>query len=299
MLSNSIFGGSMKITEINPQRTTVAFGYFEGMHKGHLEVIKKVVERAHKNRTLPILLTFFEEDRMVLTTEEEKAYYARHLGVSRIYSAKATDLDVKEFVSQVLVGKLDVKEVVASEGFVYKGITLKELKEVLDKYEIKLTTIADMKVDGEIISTQKLVKAYDNCDYETYTKLCGHPYMLLGQVVHGKALGRTVGMPTANLGVSNLKKKPIDGVYATITDIEGDRFMGLTNIGKRPSVDNDNRITIETFILDFNKDIYDQSIALEVYFHIRGVQKFSGLEEVQKQVAKDVECSRNKLAQIF
>ena len=114
------------------------------------------------------------------------------------------------------------------------------------------------------------------------------PIILSGRVVHGKALGRTVGMPTANLCIED-GTIPEDGVYATRITVQGKTYTSVTNIGRRPTVDDESYITVETFIIDFNEDIYGQFVELEVYKFLRPIQKFSSLEEVQKQVKKDIE----------
>ena len=112
--------------------------------------------------------------------------------------------------------------------------------------------------------------------------------ILKGEVVHGKGLGRTVGMPTANLLVTE-GKFPEAGVYAGRVEIEGKRYKAVTNIGKRPSVDRDQRVTVESFIMDFEGDLYGKQMKLELVKYLRPVQKFSGLEGVLQQVKKDIE----------
>lgn len=114
------------------------------------------------------------------------------------------------------------------------------------------------------------------------------PVILTGKVVHGKALGRTVGMPTANLCIED-EKLPEAGVYATRIKIGREIYNSVTNIGKRPTVDEDEHITVETFIFDFDKDIYGETAVLEVCEFLRPVQKFQSLEEVHEQVKKDVQ----------
>ena len=123
--------------------------------------------------------------------------------------------------------------------------------------------------------------------------------VLAGTVVHGRALGRTVGMPTANLAVALGTPLPPPGVYASIMTLPEGRFMGLTNIGTRPTVDRENRISIETYLLDFDRDIYGEEAKLELCFFIRGIQRFNSLEEVWTQVRRDEETAREKLQKIF
>lgn len=121
-----------------------------------------------------------------------------------------------------------------------------------------------------------------------------YPITLIGEVVHGKGLGRTVGMPTANLQVI-MGDLPATGVYATRIQI-GDKFYdSVTNIGRRPSVDQDKQITVETYILDYHEDIYGKNVMLEVCRFLRPVRKFHSLEEVRKQVEKDIEKAKKYL----
>ena len=119
------------------------------------------------------------------------------------------------------------------------------------------------------------------------------PVVLQGKVVHGKALGRTVGMPTANIEVANLSELPECGVYATSILVNGTKYLSVTNIGLRPTVDQEQTVTVEVHILDFDQDIYGQAVELEICKFLRPIQKFDSLEEVQKQVEKDIELIKN------
>ena len=114
-----------------------------------------------------------------------------------------------------------------------------------------------------------------------------YPITLIGEVVHGKGLGRTVGMPTANLLVIE-GELPEAGVYAGRVEVEGNQYKAVTNIGKRPSVDQDHKVTVESFIMDFEGDLYGRQMKLELVKYLRPVRKFSGLEGVLEQVKKDI-----------
>ena len=116
-------------------------------------------------------------------------------------------------------------------------------------------------------------------------------YLVRGVVVHGKALGRTVGKPTANLKVEKNAVLPPSGVYATIGIIDGKRYKAVTNVGTRPSVDNDNRVTVETFFLELNENLYGKEIVLEFLGFIRHTKKFENLEQVSAQIQKDIEVA--------
>ncbi len=121
------------------------------------------------------------------------------------------------------------------------------------------------------------------------------PVVLTGKVVHGKALGRTVGMPTANIKVCDESLLPECGVYATRIKVGEGTHLAVTNIGTRPTVDDEQHLTVEAHILDFDQDIYGQSVELEVHKFLRPIQKFNSLEEVLKQVQEDIEEAKKCL----
>ena len=121
------------------------------------------------------------------------------------------------------------------------------------------------------------------------------PVFLAGEVVHGKALGRTVGMPTANIKVCDESLLPECGVYATRIKVGEETYLAVTNIGLRPTVDNEQHVTVEAHILDFDQDIYGKSVELEVHKFLRPIQKFDSLEDVLNQVKKDIEEAKQWL----
>ena len=121
------------------------------------------------------------------------------------------------------------------------------------------------------------------------------PLILIGKIEHGKGLGKTVGMPTANLRIEDMNNLPEYGVYATRIFVGDQGYDSVTNIGMRPSVDGEETVAVETYILDFTGDIYGEEVRLEVHQYLRPTQKFQGIEEVQKQVEKDVKNAKKYL----
>ena len=121
------------------------------------------------------------------------------------------------------------------------------------------------------------------------------PYVLTGKIEHGKGLGRTVGMPTANLKVDAECTLPEHGVYATRMIVDGNIYDAVTNIGTRPSVDGEAHVSVESFLFDFDGDIYGENVHLEIYEYLRPIQKFQGIEEVWEQVKKDIQKAKNIL----
>lgn len=285
----------MRYTEeyIKLENTCAAYGKFDGMHRGHMKVLKKVAEEARGAGLTSVILSF-KEEKQVLTTEREKAYFAEKEGIDTFISTEEEQISVADFMKEILCEKLGVKVLVIGENH----SDLAEVKEQAEKNGIEVLVVKAEKEDGKLITRDSILAAYQDSDYEKIEVLCGHPYIIMGEVVHGKALGRTVGMPTANIGVPENKIKPIDGVYATLGHVAGGVYKSLTNIGKRPSVDSHDYVTIEAFLLDFKQDIYGKPFLLEVHKFIRGVRKFDNLEEVQQQVQIDLGHVRDFLEKI-
>ncbi len=287
--------------------TCVAFGGFDGVHKGHRVVLKKLIQAAQLNNLTSVVLSLYDPGREVLTTEEEKEYYMQEIGPDILISCETTDPMIEKsaeaFIRNVVIGQLGAKVIVVGEDCCFgdrKDGDLELLKAIERETGVQIITCETVLEGAMPITSQRLKEAFLAGEFQRYVHMCEeHPYVMIGEIVHGKALGRTVGMPTANLGVGDNKIKPPNGVYATLSGVENEIYQGLTNIGKRPSVDNYDLITIETFLLDFSKDIYGKPLVLEVYFLIRGVVKFNNLTEVQTQVQKDLENTKLKLGTII
>ena len=188
--------------------------------------------------------------KLVLTTAEEKL---------ALQAAFAGSTALIEFVDQ-LPGHSS-SEVLSVEPVLYKGLP---------------------------ITTERIQASLLAGEIEDAESMLGYSYTLFGEVVYGRQLGRTVGMPTVNLKTADEKLLPAHGVYGTITIVDGVRYLGVTSIGPRPTVDNLPTVTIETFLLHFNRDLYGQHISLELKTFIRPITKFENLEAVRKKVDEDV-----------
>ena len=235
-----------------------AFGRFDGMHKKHRAAVEALIAQARSEALLSALISFAgTEGTTVYTTEEEKEKLLQTSGLDFLISL---------------------------EG----GNT--EENRTLVKRRLQLASFTDISAFD---NTEELDRCFEARDFLSFLQLCGRPYNMSGTVIHGKGRGKTVGMPTINLSIPPNKKRPPEGVYATITHIDGMAYQGVTNIGRRPSVDTDDTVTIETFLFDFRRDIYGQKISLDVYTLIRDIIRFDGLEAVKAQVQKDIISARN------
>ena len=271
--------------------TCVAFGDFDGIHKGHMALVAKLCETAEAKGLASVVVSFDRDaignDR-ILTSEEEKCYLLDKEPVECVISMAPRPID-EAFAKEVLAEKLGAVAIVVGSNH---G-SLELLRACGGKYGFDVVECAVVEEEGEPIDAGRVKTALQNGDLETVAALMGHPHMVLGRVVPGKQLGRTIGQPTANIDFVQNKLLPPDGSYVTMTTVDGERKVGLTNIGKRPTVDSFDYRTVENFILDFSGDLYGKVLPLEIYRFIRGVYKFNNLEEVRVQCAKDVQAIRD------
>lgn len=263
------------------QDTCVAVGSFDGVHLGHQAVIRALVEESRKRGLQSVVVSLgCTRPEEALTTELEKEYLLKNMGVDIMVSLSGERTVEKEFVQKVLRKELGAKVFAAGKECAERKL--------LAGSGAALRLADTVYMDGKPVTAERVAEYLDAGDMENVTRLCGHPYFMLGKVVHGKALGRTVGMPTANMKIYGTKRRPPNGVYATRTRIEADSYPGVTNVGLRPSVDDLPEITVETMLADFNQDIYGEKIITEFPLYIRDIRRFDGIEAVWRQVQKDM-----------
>lgn len=270
------------IYELEAMRhTCVAFGSFDGIHLGHQAVLKALVEESKREDLQSVVVSLgCTRPEGALTTELEKEYLLEKTGVDVMVSLPMEQPVEKEFVQKVLVEELGAEMFAAGAGCPERRL--------LEESGAALRIVDEVCRGGKPVTAGRVEEALEAGDMEQVTRLCGRPYFMLGKVVHGKALGRTVGMPTANLKIYGTKRRPPHGVYATRTCIGENSYPGVTNVGLRPSVDDIQEITIETMLADFSRDIYGEKIITEFPLYLRGIRKFDGIEAVWRQVQKDM-----------
>lgn len=268
----------------------VAVGHFEGVHKGHLALAERLSSEAKARGLTSILVSLYDPDAATLSTEAEKAARFASCGVDVLYSLEETwmvrAMQPSTFEGLILKRRLNAQA----------GVTGAE---VLSEYPSLETVVCPaVQEGGQAVMTQRLCAALDAGDLDAYAALAGGPYLMQGVIGHGRHLGQTVGMPTANLELPRNKRKPPNGVYATVSTIGGEAYMGLTNVGPRPTVDDSEEVTVETTLLGLDRELYGEPQQIEFYIRIRDVQKFAGLPEVKAQVDRDFEQVRGRLSEI-
>ena len=171
------------------------------------------------------------------------------------------------------------------------------LRQLCGELGVGCDIIGRVELDGITVSSTYIRTLIQKGDMERAARFLGHPHTLSGPVVHGKGLGRTIGIPTSNLVVPRGVLMPAFGVYATRVWIEGKGYLAVTNVGVRPTVsDNDGRVTVEGFILDFSGDLYGKELRMEFYSYLRGEKKFPSLQALAEEIGRNAQQTRDLFA---
>jgi len=288
-------------SEIN---TIITIGTFDGVHKGHKQVIKKLNNIAKKQGFESVVLTLYPHPRHVLypddqqlkllntideKTEELKKSGLQHFVVHEFTKEFSRTKSVN-FIRDLLVNKLKMKHMVVGYNHHFgrnREGSYNDLKELAELYNFELEKIPPQNEGDVTISSTKIRELLLVGDVEKAATYLGYFYPINGKVVKGNARGRTIGFPTANILVENKWKLiPADGVYAVKVKLGGKQFYGMLNMGKRPTL-SDNEHRIEVHIFDFSADIYGADIKVEFIKRIREEKQFDNLELLKKQLQID------------
>ena len=279
----------------------VALGSFDGLHSGHLSLVNKIIELANENKGRSIVYTFKNHPRTLikgatppklLMDNESKEEILEALGVDLIYFEEFNEEYMKltpDGFIKYLCEKFKVKGIVVGFNyrFGYKNIgNIEMLKELSTKYGYELYVMEPCNYENEVISSTRIRDELLNGNVDKAMKMLNRPYIIKGKVVHGKKLGRTIGFPTANLDYSKEALIPRKGVYYTNVQWQGKIYKGITSVGNNPTVNGD-KLTIETYILDFNNDLYGHNIKVYFIKKIRDEKKFNSIDDLVIQLKKD------------
>lgn len=293
----------------------VSIGAFDGIHLGHKEVIERALNYAYSRKIKSTVLTFSPhparffkgENFKLLTTEEEKDKILKSLGVDEVikleFNKALANMPPELFFKEILLNKLNARFISVGFNFTFgKGGegTPSLLTELAKRYGIGVEITPPKAVMGRIVSSTIIRKLISEGKVGEGALLLGRSYTLQGVVVRGDGLGRKLGFPTANLSIPPEKLLPPNGVYAVLVKLDGKRFLGAMNIGYRPTIlDRREKRVVEVHLLDFNGDLYGEIIETEILRRIRSEMKFSSLQELKKQIEKDVLWAVKHYAAIF
>ncbi|HJB33642.1 MAG TPA: bifunctional riboflavin kinase/FAD synthetase [Candidatus Blautia merdipullorum] len=283
-------------------RSSVTLGKFDGLHRGHQKLINLIRrEQGEKNRS--VIFTFDVSPRSYilhsppkyLLTYEERRELAENLGVDILAECPFTEalmhMEPEDFVKEYLAERLHARYLAVGPDFRFgyqRRGTPELLKELGRTYGFRTEIVEKEKYKGRDISSTFVREELEKGHIEEVNQLLGYTYFTKGEIVHGRQLGRTIGIPTANLIPPVIKKLPPNGVYITESLIQGKTYQGITNIGYKPTV-KENFLGVETYLFSCNADLYGQEAEVRFYRYLRPEIKFSSLEELKCQMLKDIE----------
>lgn len=288
------------------QPSIVTIGVFDGVHSGHQHLIKRLVEEAKASGRLAVALTFFPhpdivlrglQGRYYLTTAEQKANLLMDLGVDYVVTHPFNDavrhIRAADFVDQ-LRNHLQLSSLWVGSDFAmgYKRegnvpfLKVQGAEKGFSVHDIDL-----IAAEGSTISSTAIREAIESGELEQAHEWLGRAYSVTGEVVHGEKRGRQIGFPTANTEVWSEQVIPANGIYASWVRLGEERFMAATNVGVRPHFDGKN-ITVEPYILDFDRDIYGEQLEVTFETRLRAEAKFNSLQELVDQISRDVDNAR-------
>ena len=294
---------------IKLKRPIITLGTYDGVHVGHRMILTQLIQKAAEASKDSMLITFDPHPRQalglgevsLLSTLDEKIELLAKTGLDYLlvlpFTKDLSSQSATEFINRVLIEQLNISEIIL--GYDHKFGHNREgdvhlLANILGKTGRLVTEIPAQDVDEIIVSSTKIRTALVQGDLETANRLLGYQYQIQGKVVAGNQLGRTIGFPTANIEPTTPSKLiPGDGVYAVKFRVNERPYLGMMNIGIRPTVSNSTHRVIEVHVLDFNADIYGEFVRITVCKRIRGEQVFSGLEALTEQLKKDEVDSRS------
>src|SRR5215217_1741423 len=285
------------------QRPTVlTLGVFDGLHLGHQFIMRTVVERARATGAVPTVITFDPHPRAVLHPEsappllqtfDQKVEALGVLGIEQTIVVRFTQefstIRAADFLNDVVVDRLHAKEVYLGKGFAFghnREGNIELLKRMGDQLGFVAGEVPEVRLRGGRVSSSKIRKLLAAGQVNLARRMLGRPYGVEGVIIRGNRRGHTIGFPTANLKPHN-RVVPKFGVYATATLVDGTWRRSITNIGVRPTFENEAEPSIETYIFDFDGDLYGDVLRVRFLHRLRDERKFSGIDELKAQIERD------------
>ncbi|MBB4823885.1 riboflavin kinase/FMN adenylyltransferase [Sporosarcina luteola] len=294
---------------------SLAIGFFDGLHKGHQQVIGHAVQKAAELGVRSAVMTFNPhpshlfgdgKDKVgYITPYEEKVKVLDGLGVDVLFIVRfdweLASLSPKQFIDIFIKG-LHVKHVTAGFDFTFgsKGVGTMEQMSLLSDGSYGTTVIEKVEDENEKISSTRIRSLLAAGNVEKTAQLLGRPFRTSGEVIHGEKRGRLLGFPTANIEADDETILPKNGVYAVMFTVETKTYFGVCNIGIKPTFKHPEEIKplIEVHVLDYEGDLYGQLVLVDWIAHIRDEQKFSSVDELIRQIGRDKETARTILEKL-
>lgn len=284
------------------QPSAVAVGKFDGIHRGHKQLLDRIIRKKEDGMQAVVFtfdpspaVFFGKQPVRSVTTRAEKRRIFERMGIDVLIEFPLThetaSMSPERFVESVLVDKMYTSYVAAGTDVSFGAGGRGDYALLVSlgrRHGFTVEILDKICVDGREISSSFVREELEKGNMERVTELIGAPYSITGTVVHGKRLGRTIGMPTVNLIPDADKLLPPNGVYYSQVSYRGDHYRSISNIGCKPTVSNENVMGVETYLYDFAEDIYGKDIIVNLFSFKRPEMKFSSLEELKSQMQKDI-----------
>lgn len=293
----------------------VTIGNYDGLHLGHREIIQSVIDRAKKEKGTSIVYTFRphphlalvpNEELQLINTYDEKLDLLREMGVDVVieepFSREFSEISPEKFFSDILLKRLSAHAIYVGYDFGFgrnRSGSLDLLKKMCAQESVELHIAKPSKIDGEVFSSTRIREYIKAGAVSAANRLLGREFFYRGLVVRGQNRGHTIGFATANVHTES-KLRVKEGVYATWAIYKGQRYMSVTNVGRQPTfnVNADAPVVVETHILDFDKDIYGETLEVRMVERLRDEVRFSGIDELVAQIKKDIETAKGILKRV-
>lgn len=301
-----IFHGTENANILRP--TVLTLGVFDGLHLGHQRIMHTVAERAKTAGAHATAITFDPHPRAVLHPEsappllqtlDQRLANFEILGIEQAivvrFNKDFASQPAEDFLRSIVHDRLHAKEVYLGKGFAFgrdRGGNIELLRKMSSELGFFADEVPEVKLRGHRISSSKIRKLLSEGRVNLVRRMLGRPYGVEGVIIRGNRRGHTIGFPTANLRPHN-RVIPKFGVYATATLVDGNWRRSITNIGVRPTFEKDVEPSIETYIFDFDDDLYGDVLRVRFLHRIRDERKFAGIEELKTQIEKDTRRALN------
>jgi riboflavin kinase / FMN adenylyltransferase len=286
------------------EKSVITLGTFDGLHLGHQQIVDTVIQKSRKSGGRSFLITFDPHPRKVipgrndvkiLSTLEEKEIILEQLGLENLFvinfTTEFSKQSPEEFVKKYLVDGIGLKEIVIGHDHHFgkeRDGNFELLQNLGRNFNFAVTLIPEFSVEGETVSSTKIRNALLSGDVVKAGKMLGRKYSFNGKIVRGDGRGRKLGFPTANLSTGNEDKLiPAKGIYAAECIVENEKHFGLLSLGSRPTFHKDGDIIPEFYIFDFDRDIYDKTMQVNLVERIRDEEKYNSVDELIIQMKKD------------
>ncbi|MDD4715177.1 MAG: bifunctional riboflavin kinase/FAD synthetase [Oscillospiraceae bacterium] len=291
------------------KKRVIALGFFDGVHRGHAALLRETTRVAKKLGVSPAVVTFdvhpenliMGQPVHLLNSTAERADLMRRLfGIDEVIFAhfdyRMMKMPWETFLTDFLIRQCGAVYLVAGHDyhFGYKGEgNPVRLQEKCAQLDIGCSIIQKVELDGATVSSSYIRTLVAQGEMERAVTFLGHPHSLIGQVVHGRQLGQSIGFPTINLKTSGEVLLPRHGVYVTrVFFPDGTSYPTVTNVGVRPTVEEGGSIRIEGFLLGFSGNVYEETVRMEFYKFLRPERKFASLDDLAAQIANDVNSTK-------